>query len=94
VCDANLPTRLVLDCVLEALPLLAAGAAIVVTLKNFDGSEWPRLCDEAEARLRAACGISREGDGGGAGSRGDSLVRLHLFCNGPREVTLIGTSYN
>jgi hypothetical protein len=79
VCDANLPTRLVLDCVLDALPLLLPGAALVVTLKNFDGAErlWLQLADEAEARLGAVCAPG-------------SLRRLHLFANGPREVTLVG----
>ena len=79
VCDANLPTRLVLDCVLDALPLLLPGAALVVTLKNFDGAErlWLQLAAEAEARLGAVCAPG-------------SLRRLHLFANGPREVTLVG----
>ena len=38
VCDANLPTRLVMSAVLQAQSLLADGAGIVITLKNFDGA--------------------------------------------------------
>jgi hypothetical protein len=65
---------------MDALPLLLPGAALVVTLKNFDGAErlWLQLADEAEARLRAACAPG-------------SLRRLHLMANGPREVTLVGS---
>ena len=79
VCDANFPTSAVLQCLRSALPLLRDGAAIVVTLKNFDGapSTWKSHCDEAEREFRLLC-------------RAGTVSKLHLFANGLYEQTLAG----
>ena len=60
-----------------ALPLLHKGAAVVITLKNFDGNlaKWALACAQAEVRLQLTC---------------DRVQQLHLFRNGPVETTLVG----
>lgn len=78
--DANIPTAEALDCLEAALArnLLRKGAAVVVTLKNFDGpfKKWVAECTAAEAKL-VELGCS-------------DVRRLHLFRNGPVETTLVG----
>jgi hypothetical protein len=78
--DMNVPTVLALKCVRQALPLLAPGAWVCITLKNFDGSTklWHRNVEAARAELEGT--VCAEG----------STRILHLFANGTEEVTLLG----
>jgi len=73
-----MPTGRTLECLEAARPLLAPRAAIVITLKNFDGPTWHERCAAAERRLRELCVAG-------------SVRQLHLFSNGQTEVTLTGT---
>lgn len=83
VCDANVPCAAALGWLTSGgIALLAPGAALVLTLKNFEGGSrvrpggggWRATLDAAEEALRAAglVGVSR----------------LHLLSNAPAEVTL------
>jgi hypothetical protein len=75
--DANCPTASSLDDFEACRPLLLPGAAIVVTLKNFDGNpkKWAEACGAAETKLKRSC---------------SAVQVLHLFRNGPVETTLVG----
>lgn len=78
-CDMNVPTSQALDVFFQAMPLLRSGAAVVITLKNFDGTIqlWKSKVDEAVERLKTVC------DAGG-------VQVLHLMSNGEKEVTAVG----
>ena len=78
VCDANIPTVAALHALVRARPIMAPGASVVVTLKNFDGNRaWKARCDEAEAALTGMCTPG-------------SVRRIWLFGNGLYETTLVG----
>ena len=78
-CDMNVRPHETVDLLAQALPLLARGAAFVLTFKNGykRTADWEAALAEQKARLAALAG--------------DPGVReLHLMANTANETTLIG----
>jgi ribosomal protein S5 len=65
---------------ISALPLLLRGAAVVLTLKNFDGTAaaFRSAVDRAKATMVALPSLDPS-----------SVKVLHLMSNGADEVTLV-----
>lgn len=83
VCDMNIPTGKAMSIFMRAaseLQLLAPGAAVVITLKNFDGTRavWQDNCAAAKATMVSVCVP-------------DSVHLVHLMANGLDEVTMWAT---
>ena len=78
VCDANVPCEAAAQWVIDATPLLSPGATIILSAKNFDGSAfvWKNAVMRLEALLASVGFVN--------------VQRVHLFANGPQEVTVIG----
>ena len=79
-CDANVPTGVTASLFEATRPLLRPGAAVVISLKNFDGKRYVENRDAAWARIAAS--LQMAGDGAGQ--------LLHLFNGGLEESTVIG----
>ena len=81
VCDANMPPVAVVAVLLSMTPLLAPGAYLVTTFKNFckGRREWERQIEEAVVKLREADFTD--------------ISVFHLFSNCAQEKTLVA-KYN
>ena len=76
-CDMNAPPAVATDLLLQALPLLRAGAVVVLTFKNTfkKPAPWHEACEAALARLRGPL---------------DGVRSVQLFANTVRECTVLG----
>jgi hypothetical protein len=78
VCDANVQVETATCWIIDAIPLLSPGAALILSAKNFDGGSyaWKKNVTRLESEL-TELGFRK-------------VQRVHLFANGPQEVTIIG----
>eukprot|EP00927_Polykrikos_kofoidii_P071758 TRINITY_DN67988_c0_g1_i1.p1 TRINITY_DN67988_c0_g1~~TRINITY_DN67988_c0_g1_i1.p1 ORF type:complete len:509 (+),score=99.45 TRINITY_DN67988_c0_g1_i1:170-1696(+) len=76
-CDMNDDPKIVVDLLMEALPLLMPGARLVLTFKNVFSKkeEWLEAQQTQIARLQSTFANIRS---------------VHLFANTPRECTVLG----
>lgn len=78
VCDANVQIGTATRWIVDAIPLLSPGAAVILSAKNFDGGAhvWKNNVTRLESEL-TEMGF-------------ENVQRVHLFANGPQEVTIVG----